>query len=169
MTKRKRNIFTVIESINNKFEASAHNTSPLEDSEGDANHLVTSSTSSAQLTTNGLAAEISRSADTSEPWAETFYVSSHSNHSSIEPRPQAEVADRRIPTSEASYPSAVGAGYVPAPEGSTRDINHERVQTTGGNPSTCETTGPVPGIEKERELVIAAFWQLLADVGYDVW
>ena len=115
MTKRKRDIFTVIESINNWFEASAHNTSPLEDSKGDANHLVTSSASSDQVTANGLAVEISRSANTSEPWAEAFYVSSHSNRSSIGSGPQAEVADRLIPASEALHPPAVGAGSYQHP------------------------------------------------------
>lgn len=58
MTKWKRDIFTVIDSINNWFEASAHNTSPLEDPEGDANHLENSSTSADQVTAKGLVAEV---------------------------------------------------------------------------------------------------------------
>ena len=169
MTKRKRDIFTVIDSINNWFEASAHNTSPLQDSEGDADHLVNSSTSADQVPANGLVAEIPRSTNTSEPWAEAFYVPSHSSDSSIGPGPQAEVGDRLIPAFEALHPPAAGAGYIPAPEGSTKDISHERVQTTGYNPSTGEATGPAPGIEEEKERAIAAFWRLLADVGYDTW
>ena len=169
MTKRKRDIFTVIESINNWFEANKHDTNTSEDPEGNANHLVASSASSDPVTVNGLNAKISRSADTLELCAEALHVSSHPSCTSTGPGPQSEVADCLIPASEASYPSAVGAGYVPATEGSPRDSSHEGAQPTGYSPGTGETTGPGPRAEEERELVIAAFWRLLADAGYDVW
>ena len=169
MTKRKRDIFTVIESINNSFEASEHNTNTSEDPEGNVNHLVVNSVSSDPVTVNGLNAEISRSADTLVPCAEALHVSSHPSCTSIGRGPQSEVADRLIPASEASYPSAAGAGHVPATEGSPRDDSHEGAQPTGYSPGTGETTGPRPGAEDERELTIAAFWRLLAEYGYDIW
>ena len=164
MTKRKRDIFTVIESINNWFEASEHNTSTSEDPEGNVNHLVANSASSDRLTVNGLSAETSRPADTLVPCAEALHVSSHPNCTSIGPGPQSEVADRLIPASEASYLSAAEVGHVP-----TTDDSHEGAQPAGYSPGTGEITGPSPGAEDERELTIAAFWRLLADAGYDVW
>ena len=151
------------------FLASAHNTSPLEDSEGDVNHLVNSSTSDDQIPANGLAAEVPRPVKTSEPWAEASNAPSHGSDSSVGHGLQAEVDDRLIPAFEVLHPPTAGTGYIPATEGSTRDIHHERVQTTGYNPGTGESIGPVPRTEEEREQTIAAFWRLLVDAGYDTW
>ena len=96
-------------------------------------------------------------------------MSSHPRCTSTGPGSQSEVADRLIPASEASYPPAVGAGYVSTTKGSQRDSSHEGAQPTGYSLATGEATGPGLGAKEERELDIATFWWLLANVGYDVW
>ena len=57
MTKRKRDIFTIIESINNWLEASEPTTNTIEGSEGDTGNLGTIRTSSDSITTNGWVVE----------------------------------------------------------------------------------------------------------------
>lgn len=146
------------------FEASESNTSTSEDPEDKTNLLIANSGSSDSLTVNGLSAESSRPAEILISCTEASHVSPHPNCTSIRPGPRSEVADPLISVSEAPYPPAAEVEHVAA----TGD-NHERAQPAGYSPGTGETTGPDPGSEEERELTIAAFWQLLANAGYDVW
>ena len=164
MTKRKRDIFTIIESINKWFEASESNTNTLEDPEDKTNLLIANNGSSDSLTVNGLSVESSRPAEILIPGAEASHVSPHPNCTSIRPGPRSEVADPLISVSEAPYPPAAEVGHVAA----TGD-SHERGQPAGYSPGIGETTGPDPGPEEEGELTTTAFWKLLADAGYDVW
>ena len=169
MTKRKRDTFNVIDSVNNWVETGAHNLNPLVDPEGDANHPVNSDTSADQVPAHGLGVEAQGSASTSEPRFGLLDGPSPNSGPNVGPEPRSEVTDYLLTACEAPYPPAVGTGYLPAPEGITSDTSHERVQAAGYNPDIGETTNPFLGPEEERERTIAAFWRLLADAGYDIW
>ena len=164
MTKRKRDIFTVIESINNWFEASELNTTTSDGPEGHTNHPITTQGSSNSLTVGDLGAGTSRPADHLGPSAKASHVANSPNGTGIGPGPRPEVAEPLITAPEALYPPATEEEHVPA--NGDRD---EGPQPAGYRPGTEERTGSGPGAEEERELTIAAFWRLLADAGYDVW
>ena len=163
MTKRKRDIFTVIESINNWFEAGEHCTITSEASEASANHLVTGTTSHDPLTANRLAAEVS------EPWTEAVHVDPNCSHVMTNLNPQSEVADPLIPALDVSCPVTAGSRYGPVTEDLNQDNRYGGVQTTGDSLCTSETAIPGSEAERERELTITTFWRLLADAGYEVW
>ena len=76
MTKRKREIFTVIESKNNWFEASDSITHTAESAEGSTGWLLASDTSSDSITTNDWGVEESGSDHHTEPRAEASQLAS---------------------------------------------------------------------------------------------
>ena len=94
MTKRKRDIFTVIESINNWFEAIEPNTNTSEGPEGEAVGLGAIGTSSDHITTHSGVAEVAGSDYTEGPWIETVQVAPNQNHEGTECEPQSEVVAR---------------------------------------------------------------------------
>ena len=174
MTKRKRDIFTVIESINNWFEASEPTTNTFEGPEGDTGCLGTIGTSSDHLTTNGWDAEGAGSDNDSEPWTEAAQVAPNHTHEGTGLRPRSEVAASSSPSPKVSPPLTAETGCIPGPEDRQRGCNREGVQATGYHPdavgeSTSEITGPSIEPGEERDLPINAFWRVLADAGYDVW
>ena len=67
MTKRKRDIFTVIESINNWFEASEHSSIPTEDHQVAPIYPGPINAPSTKVTTNGWTAEGLDSGNDAEP------------------------------------------------------------------------------------------------------
>ena len=127
MTKRKRDTFNVIDSVNNWVEAGAHNLNPLVDPEGDANHPVNSDTSADQVPAHGLDVEAQGSASTSKPRFGLLDGPSPNCGPNVGPEPKSEVTDYLVTAREAPYPPAAGTWYLPAPEGITSDTSHERV------------------------------------------
>ena len=113
MTKRKRDIFTVIESINNWFEVGEQHASTSEASEAIANHLVTGTPSSDPVTANRLVADVS------EPWTDAVHMDPNCSHINTNPNPHSEVADRMIPALDVPCPVVAGSGYEPV----TEDLN----------------------------------------------
>ena len=166
MTKRKRDIFTVIKSINNWFEASEHNATASEDHEGEVCCHGTIGTSAASVTTNGWTAEGVESGNDTEPPTCTS--------DSTEPGNRSEVGGHPVACPEAALPLAVVIGYVTGPEYSQGSGSNKGGQANGYKPGnadegTSEAPGPVAAVEGERDLTIPAFWRILADTGYDVW
>ena len=174
MTKRKRDIFTVIESINNWFEASDPTTNTTEDPKGDTGNLGTIGTSSDSITTNGWVVEGAGPDNDAEPWAEAVQLGSNHTHGGTDLGLEAEVAASSILAPEASTQWAARPGSVPGLEVIQGEGDREGGQTTGYpqgtvNEGISDITGPGPEPEVERELAIKAFWRVLADAGYDVW
>ena len=168
MTKRKREIFTVIESINNWFEASDSITHTAEGSEGGAGWFLTSDTSSDSITTNGCGVEEAGSDHHTEPGTEAAQLASDCNQGGADVVLAAEVAANSLNHTKASTQGAAVPGSVPNLEGSPegRDTGYYPGTVEGG---TNEITGPGTEPERERELTISAFWRLLSDAGYDTW
>ena len=77
MTKRKRDIFIVIESINNWFKANEHYTNPTEDHEGVPSYPEPISDPVGSVTVNDWAAECLEPSNDTEPWDEVNHVASN--------------------------------------------------------------------------------------------
>ena len=174
MTKQKRNIFTVIESINNWFEASEPTTNTTEGSEGEASSLRVIGTSSDPIKNHSGVVELAGSTSNEGPWTEVAQVAPSQRHEGIERQPQAEVAASSSLSPRVAAPLAAVTGYGSGPEGEHESSHQEgrqdnRYQAGIGNEGTSDLPGPCTEAEVERQLAIDAFWRLLADAGYDIW
>ena len=171
MTKRKRDIFTIIESINNWLEASEPTTNTIEGSEGDTGNLGTIHTSSDSITTNGWVVEGVGPDNNAKPWTEAVQLASNRNHGGTDLGLKVEVAANSIPEPKVSTQWAAVSGSVPGPEVSQGNGDREGGQATEYPQGTVDNgtnniTRPGTEPEVERELAIKAFWRVLADAKY---
>lgn len=174
MSKRKRDLCTVIESINTLFEAGEPTAHATEDPEGDTGNRGAIGTSSDFSSTNGWLEERPVPRNDPEPRPEAVQLASIHTHVSTDPSLEAEVAARSTLTPEVATRWAAGPSSVPGLGFDQGEGDREGGQPTGclqvtENRGINEITGPCLEPEAERELVIRAFWRLLADAGYDVW
>ena len=169
MTKRKRDLFTVIESINNLFEASNLTTNVTEGSEGETSGPRVVGTSSDPIVSPIVAAELIESIPNDGIWAEDAQVVPSHNYEGIKPQPHAEVATSPSFTPRAAAPLAAPAGYGLEPGGDQEDPHLAGYQAGIGSTGTSDLPGPRTTAVVERQLTIDAFWRLLADAGYDIW
>ena len=165
MTKRKRDIFTVIESINNWFEASEPTTNVIEGSEGEASSPRVIGTSSDPTTNQIVAAELAGSISNEGLWTEAVQVVPNHRHEGIERQSQAEVAA----SSSLSPRVAAATGYGSGPKGDQENSHRDGYHAGIGNEGASDLPGPRTDAEVGRQLAIDAFWRLLADAGYDIW
>ena len=154
MTKRKRDIFTVIKSINNWFEASEHNATASEDHEGEISCLGTIGTPAASVTINGWTVEGVESGNDTEP--------STCTSDNTKPGNQSEVEGHPVPCPEVAQPLAVVTGYVTGSGYSQGSGSDEGGQVNGYKPGnadkgTSEVPGLVAAVGGERDLTIPAF------------
>ena len=174
MTKRKRDIFTVIESINNWFEAGEPTTHTTEDHEGDNGNRGAIGASSDLATTNGWLEERAFPSNDPKPRPEAFQLASSHTSAIIDPSREAEVAAKSTSTPEVATRWAAGPSSVPGLGFDQGEGDREGGQSTGylqctENRGIGDITGPGPDPAAERELAIKAFWRVLADAGYNVW
>ena len=174
MTKRKRDIFTVIESINNWFEASEHYTRPAEDHEGASSRLGPISDPTTIVTTNDWAAKCLDSGNDAEPWAEVSHVASNCPSDNNEVRVQSEVVGRLATRPKADSQLAVGIGGGTESRNRREAIRNEGSPVDGHGPvgvneDTNLTLVPCTEVAGEGGLTLTAFWRVLEDAGYDVW
>ena len=174
MTKRKRDIFTVIESINNRFEASEHYASPIEDHKGSPSCLGPLNTQATKVTTNGWTAEGLDSGNDAEPWTKDIHVASNYTSDNTDIRTQSEVAVSSATRSKADSQLAGRIGEGTDPEDSPGVCSDGGSPADGHNPVSGDddiNEPPVTGteVQGEGDLTLTSFWRVLADVGYDVW
>ena len=174
MTKRRRDIFTVIESINNWFEASEHNKILTEDHPGTSSSPESTNAPVTNVPTNGCVAKVLGSVGDAEPWATDNHVSPTGIRAGNEHGAQSKVANGSAIWPQVAIPLAVKtrAGTVPGEiPGGCSDVGSPTDKYNPGNEGAGIGNIPVPGSEAEvgMELALAAFWRLLADAGYDIW
>ena len=169
MTKRKRDIFTVIESINNWFEASDPTTNVTEGSEGETSGPRAVGTSSDSIVNHIVAAELTESIPNNGIWAEAAQVVPSHHHEGIKQQPHTEVATSSSFTPRAAAPLAAPTGYGSEPRGDQEDPHLAGYQAGIGSAGTSDLPGPRTTVAVERQLTIDVFWRLLADAGYDIW
>ena len=169
MTKRKRDSFTVIESINNWFEASEPTTNVTEGSEGEASSPKVVGTSSDPIANHIVAAELAGSISNEGPWTEAVQVVPNHSHEGIERQPQAEVAASSSLSPRVAAPLAATTGYGSDPGGDQENPHRDGYQAGIGSEGTSDLPRPRTTAAVERQLTIDAFWRLLADAGYDIW
>ena len=170
MPKRKRDLCTVIESINTLFGSGEPTAYATEDHEGDTGNRGASSDFA---TTYGWLGEGAAQGSDQESRSEAVQLASIHTHVSTYPSREAEVAATTL-TPEVATRWAAGPSGVPGLVSDQGEGDREGGQPAGyihgtGNRGINEVTGPSLGTEAERELVISAFWRLLADAGHDVW
>ena len=170
MPKRKRDLCTVLESINTLFESGEPTAHATEDPEGDTDNRGASSDFA---TTNGWLGEGAAQGSDPESWPEAVQVASIHTHVTTYPSREAEVTATTLTPEVATRWAAEPSG-VPGLVSDQGEGDREGGQPAGyiqgtRDRSINEVTGPGLGTEAERELVISAFWRLLADAGYDVW
>ena len=146
MTKHKRDIFTVIESINNWFEASEPTTN-TKGSEVAIGNLGTIDTSSDSIMTNGWVVEGVGPDNDAEPWTEAVQLASNRNHRGTDLGLKAEVAASSIPKPKVSTQWAAVPGSVPGPKVSQGNGDREGGQANGYpqgtvDEGTSDITGP---------------------------
>ena len=164
MTKRRREILTAIESINEWFETSDPITHAAESAEGSTGWSLTTDPLPDLVTTNGWEVVESGPDPSTELRVEAFQVVPvvakwlltwawqlmwrPAHHYKLLTIPNWQLCRVAV-----QPPKAAQRGRIPG--------NEE------GNNS--EIIGQSIELERERERVINAFWRLLSDVGYDTW
>lgn len=161
MTKRKRDVFTVIESINNWFEASENRTTSTADPEGDSSGSEHINNPGANTTVNDWAAASPETVSDAGPWEEAGHMAS--GNTKLEVRPEVAEGAATYTADGSRVSKGIGWG-TKEEEGSTG---------TSGPGSSGEDTRsiPTPGTEVagEVDLALTAFWDVLKAAGYDVW
>ena len=157
MTKRKRELITIVDSINNWFEAGGSSTQISESPEGEAVGCSSVGTPPVQLT-NQVGAE-----EVAGPRTEVGQVAPSLNYEGTTGGLRSNVAARSPLNPEHLAQLAAVTGRVPSHEGRLegRDSGYPAV--------TIDLPCPDTGADIERQLVLDAFWQLLADAGYETW
>lgn len=168
MTKRRREILTAIESINEWFETSDPITHAAESAEGSTDWSLTNDTFPDLVTTNGWEVVESGPDPSTELRVEAFQVVPGYGQVAADVGLAADVAASSLLQTTHYTQLAAVPGSGPATEGSLEG------QDTGYQPGTeegdtSEIIGPSTESERERERVISAFWRLLSDAGYDTW
>lgn len=165
MTKRKRNVFTVIESIDNWFEAGKCSTDPTADHEGvfGVPNCVTNLGTS--ITVNRQVVEDPNLVSDPEQWVEV----GHESPSCLPISVQVEVQSK-LAKGAASW-TANGPRLPTGTEGGTKDEEGPASKGELGN-ANLDTRWVLPlGTEgvNDADLAIITFWRVLKEAGYDVW
>ena len=159
MTKRKRDVFTIIESINNWFECSDQPTVAATDSEGSHSRSEQRSSPESRATATDWAAATAEAVEGPLPGEEASHVAL--GHTGPGVRPEGE-------GKEAIHPAERSRVSV-----ETVTTKEERL-VTGGEPGiSAEGNQPVrqQGIELTGEIEAdpITFWDLCRAAGYDTW
>ena len=159
MTKRKRDVFTVIESINNWFEASENSTTPTTDLEEKPRCFEHIRSSRSEVTVTNWAAASTEAVGGSVPWEEAGHVALS----------RAELETRfEVARESTTYPADRSWVF----EG-TWARTQERPAVAGepGGTGGDIRSRPHLGTEVvgEEDDTLTTFWDVLRAAGYDVW
>ena len=157
MTKRKRELITIVDSINHWFEAGGSNTQTSESPKRETVSCSTVSTLLVQPTNQSGVEEVV------VPRTEVEQVVPGLSYEGTTGGLRSDVATKT--PINLGHPAQLAAvtGRGPDHEGRTEG------RDSGYPAGTSDLPGPSTGAETERQLVLEAFWQLLADAGYETW
>ena len=150
MTKRKRDLFTVIESINNLFETSNLTANATEGSEGETVGPRVVGTSSGPIVSPIVAAELTESIPNDGGGTEDAQVVPSHNYGGINSQPHSEVATSSSFTPRAVALLATPARYGLGPGGDQEGPHLAGYQAGIGSTGTSDLPGPHPTAAEER-------------------
>lgn len=174
MPKRKRDIFTVIESINNWFEASNQDSHSYSAHEGVSSGHETTGDTLNQLTVNGWVAE-GQEPGTNDGSATTLsHVAPSRLHSSEGVGRPSDLEEGDVAVLRNDHQLVTGTGKAGTSQGTPAANGTPERPIAGYRPNISDlgpSLIPVPttGTTGVEEPTGRAFWQLLKDAGYDVW
>ena len=159
MTKRKRDVLTVIESINDWFEASDTSTTPTTDLEGSFSGSELGGISAFKATTTEWEAANSETVGDSVPWEGVSQVSLGGTELGTK---------SKVAADHATY--LADGSRVPEV---ARAVTEEGPATVSEPGRSGEDNRPIPqlgtGVTREADVNPNVLWDLLRTVGYDVW
>ena len=159
MTKRKRDVFTVIEAINNWFEASENPITPTTDLEGSPSCFDSGCNTESEAPVANCTVPAPGSVGDPVPWKEL----GHGSFGSAQLGVGSEVAEK-----DAIYPADESRVSGEAEAGTERgpaDIGEPGSSGEGIQPIHQLDTE----VKEEAEVNFASFWDVLRSAGYDVW
>ena len=174
MPKRKRDIFTVIESINNWFEASAQYTTSDREHEGIPSGFEPNGEAIAESKVDGWSAEDLGANGEGGSVSTVSLVASSCPDSSGQVRTRSELAGGAANCSTLEIHLELGNNEVAKPQGVPDDHGYEGRPLAGYDPASLSpTSNLVPASDTGESggdnLAPHAFWQVLKDAGYDIW
>ena len=174
MPKRKRDVFTVIESINNWFEASAQYTTSDREQEGIPSRSEPKGEAIAESNVCGWSAEELGSNGDGGSVSSVSLVASNcpDRGGQVETRSELARGTANYPTLEIQL--ELGKNEVTEPQEVSDDHGYEGGPSAGYDLASLRPVSnliPAPDTGKSGgdNLGPHAFWQVLKDVGYDVW
>ena len=174
MPKRKRDIFTVIESINNWFEASNPDSHSSSAHEGVSSGHETTGDTLTQLTVNGWVAEGQKHGTNDKSATTLSHVAPSCSHSSEGVGRLAELDEGDVAVPRTDHQLVMGKGKAGTPQGAPTSNGAPKRPVDGYRPDISDlgpslVPAPTTGTAGVEEPTGRAFWQLLKDAGYDVW
>lgn len=174
MPKRKGDVFTVIESINNWFEANEQYTHSHSEHEGVPGGSEPNSNALTELIVNGWAAKCPEPSN-DERFATTIsHVAPNRSDSSDGVGCISELAEEEATCSTSDPKLVVCTGKAVKSKGAPEANDNEGDPAGGYGPGISGLVpslipSPATGVTGDEGLTCTAFWQLLQDADYDVW